>query len=57
VTPIISEKIKLAIHAQEPRIPLTVAIWRRSKRSFFDLIGAVFLVMLIAERRQRPVNH
>jgi ACS family hexuronate transporter-like MFS transporter len=23
---------------------------------FFDLIGAVFLVMLIAERRQRPAN-
>ena len=31
--------------------PLFVAM------GFFDLIGAVFLVMLIAERRQRPVNH
>ncbi len=31
--------------------PLFVAM------DFFDLIGAVFLVMLIAERRQRPVNH
>ena len=30
--------------------PLFVAM------GFFDLIGAVFLVMLIAERRQRPVN-
>jgi ACS family hexuronate transporter-like MFS transporter len=31
--------------------PLFVAM------GFFDLIGAVFLVMLIAERRQRPVNN
>ena len=31
--------------------PLFVAM------GFFDLIGAVFLVMMIAERRQRPVNH
>jgi len=31
--------------------PLFVAM------GFFDLIGAGFLVMLIAERRQRPVNH
>ncbi|MXP49748.1 MFS transporter [Pantoea sp. Eser] len=31
--------------------PLFVAM------GFFDLIHAIFLVMLIAERRQRPVNH
>ena len=30
--------------------PLFVAM------GFFDLIGAVFLVMLVAERRQRPAN-
>ncbi|MNP42098.1 hypothetical protein D3C76_1358380 [compost metagenome] len=33
VTPISSENRKLAIHAAEPRIPLTVAIWPLSNDS------------------------
>ncbi len=34
VTPINSEKRKLAIHAAEPRIPFTVAIWPLSNDSY-----------------------